>query len=67
MKLGRKQLSKRFGKTQKLTPNTLELKEEPEEQQRSLSSITADTAVLAVVDGGVPTFVVEERINQRAT
>ena len=33
-----------LGKSQELTPNTLELKDGPEEQRRSRSTITADTA-----------------------
>ena len=32
-----------------------------------MSSITADTAAQAIIDGGVPASIVEERINQRAT
>jgi len=36
-----------LGKRQQLTPNTLELMAEPEEQQNSGSVITADTAAQA--------------------
>ena len=40
---------------------------EPEEQHRSLSSIQADTAEQAVVDGGVPMAVVDEKVIQQDT
>ena len=56
-----------LGKKQQLTPNTLELMVEPEEQQKSGSASRADTAEQAVVDGGVPVAAVDEMIKQQGT
>ena len=43
----------------------LELMAEPEEQQKSLSTIRADTMEQAIVDGGVPVAVVDEKVIQQ--
>ena len=40
---------------------------EPEEQQKSLSAIKADTVEQVVVDGGVPVAVVDEKVIQQDT
>ena len=56
-----------LGKKQQLTPNTLELMVEPEEQQKSGSASRADTAEQAVVDDGVPVAAVDEMIKQQGT
>ena len=53
-----------LGKTQQLTPNTLELMAEPEEQQKGLSAIKVDTAEQAVIDSGVPVAAVDEKVIQ---
>ena len=45
----------------------LELMVEPEEQQKGLSSITADTTAQAIVDGGVSVAVVDEKVIQQDT
>ena len=56
-----------LGNTQQLTPNTLELMAEPKEQQEGLSAITIDMAEQAIVDGGVPVAVVDEKVIQQDT
>ena len=40
---------------------------EPEEQQKGLSAIKVDTAEEAVIDGGVPAAVVDEKVIQQDT
>ena len=46
-------------------PKLARAEDEPEEQQRSLSSMTADTAEQAVVDDGVPVAAVDEKVIQQ--
>ena len=40
---------------------------EPEEQQKSRSAIRADTTEQAIVDGGVPVAIVDEKVIQQDT
>ena len=40
---------------------------EPEEQQKGLSAIKADTAEQAIVDGDVPVATVDEKVIQQDT
>ena len=56
-----------LGKKQHLTPNTLELMAELEEQQNNRSAIRADMAEQADVDGGVPVAAVDKMIKQQGT